>query len=115
MAGNAGGRRVKIKVQSNPRPSDGHGGQDNVPGAWADKFEVWARMRQLNAKEVFANRQKNSRAMYRFEMDFPLGGKIVEETDRILVGTRAFDIRGVNNKDERNRVLIVTTEEGVPD
>lgn len=112
----AGGRSVKLKVQANPRPSDGSGGFDNTSVAWADKFEIWAKMKKSSGREVFANRQTETRNLYKFTMDFPLGGDVVLTTDRLLVdGTRAFNIHSVENVDQRNRELVVIAEEGVPD
>ena len=110
----AGGKNVKVKVQNNPRPDDGSGGQDNTDAAWVTKFEQYAKMRQMNAREVFRNRQIESDAMYKFSMVFPLT-KTVLTTDRLLVGTRTFNIRGVDNVNQQNRVLVITAEEGVTD
>jgi SPP1 family predicted phage head-tail adaptor len=110
----AGGRSVQIKIQSNPRADDGFGGQDNVEGNWADKFEIWANMKRTSGRELFTNRQKESRSLYKFTMVFPLGETVLT-TDRILVGDRAFDIHDVNNVEEMNRELVVIAEEGVPD
>lgn len=110
----AGGRSVLIKIQNNPRPDDGFGGQDNTEAAWVDKYEPWAKMRQASGREVFANREKNARALYVFEFDFPLAVTILA-SDRILVGTRAFDIRRIENVGQRNMLMKVTAEEGVPD
>ena len=47
-------------------------------------------------------------------MDFPLG-KTVLSTDRILFGTREFNIHSVDNVDEMNRELVVIAEEGISD
>jgi SPP1 family predicted phage head-tail adaptor len=108
----AGGKNVRVKVQSPVRPDDGSGGQDNTE--WVDKFEQYAKMRQMNAREVFRNRQIESDSMYKFSMVFPLT-KTVLTTDRLLVGARTFNIRGVDNVNEQNKVLVITTEEGVTD
>ena len=110
-----GSSNVKIKIQDNPRPDDGFGGQDNLDASWADKFETWATMEQQSGGEVFSNRQTESRAMYLFTMDFPLGSKTVLTTDRVLVGSRTFNVRKVKNPGQRNRKLEVTAEEGVSD
>lgn len=111
----AGANNAKIKIQSNPREDDGHGGQENLDGAWVDKFEVWANMKQLSGREVFSNRHIESRGTHSFTMDFPLGGKTVLTTDRILFGTRKFNIHRVDNVEELNRELFVIAEEGISD
>ncbi len=110
-----GANRVKLKIQDNPRPDDGHGGQDNESGAWVDKFEVWAMMKKTSGREIFSNRQTETRSLYRFTMDFPLGGKTVLPTDRILIGTRQFNIHSIDIVGERNKTLVVIAEEGISD
>ena len=114
MAGKAGSKRVKLKVQSNPRPDDGFGGQDNVAGAWTNKIEIWAKMKKTSGREIFANRETSTRNLYKFTMVFPLSVTVLV-TDRLLVGTRPFNIHSVENVDERRRELVVIAEEGIPD
>ena len=109
----AGGRNTLIKIQSNARASDGHGGQDN-DGEWVDKFEAWAKMGKTQGREGFANRQTSTRSAYKFTLDFQLANEVLT-TDRVLVGTRVFNIFNVDNVDEMNRTLIVKADEGRPD
>lgn len=110
----AGGRSTLIKIQSNPRASDGFGGQDNEGGEWVDKFTAWAKMEKGSGREAFANRQRSTRSGYKFTMDFQLANTVLT-TDRVLVGTRTFNIFDVDNVGEMNRTLIVRAEEGRPD
>ena len=110
----AGGRSTLIKIQSNARPSDGHGGQNNTDGAWADKFTAWAKMEKGAGREAFANRQRSTRSGYKFTLDFQLANTVLT-TDRILFGLRTVDIFDVDNVDEMNRTLVVRAEEGRPD
>ncbi len=109
-----GSRNVKIKVQDNPRPDDGYGGQDNAGAAWVDKYETWSSMRKANGRELFAHRHRETRSIYVFELDFPLSVEVLT-TDRILFGTRAFDIFDVDNLGERNWKLKIMAEEGRSD
>lgn len=111
----AGAKNVKLEIQSNPRPDDGHGGQDNLEASWTTKLTTWAKMKKLSGREVFSNRQTETRGTHRFTMDFPLSVSVLS-TDRVLVeGARAFNIHSVDNVDERNRTLVVIAEEGISD
>ncbi len=110
----AGGRSTLIKIQSNPRASDGHGGQDNKGGEWVDKFTAWSKMEKGAGRESFLNRQRSTRSGYKFTLDFQLANEVLT-TDRVLVGLRTFDIFDVDNVDEMNRTLVVRAEEGRPD
>ncbi len=110
-----GASNVKIKIQNNPRPDDGFGGQDNIEASWSDKFETWAKMEKQGGREVFSNRQTETRSMYKFTLDFPLGSKTVLSTDRVLIGARTFNIHSVENVEQRNRTLVIIAEEGISD
>ncbi len=110
----AGAKNVKIKIQSNPRADDGHGGQENVGANWADKMETWAKMTMISGREVFANRQTETRGTHRFEFRYPLSVSVLS-TDRVLLGARAFNIHRVDNVEEQNRTMVLIAEEGVSD
>lgn len=110
-----GAANVKIKIQNNPRPDDGFGGQDNLEASWEDKLETWAKMTKSSGREVFANRQTETRSMYKFEFRFSLSVTVLP-TDRILVnGTRAFNIHSIENVNEQSRTMILIAEEGISD
>ena len=113
----AGGRNVKLSIQNNPRPDDGAGGFENKPGEWVTKFQVMAAMRHMSAGEAWANRKIESRHAYKFTMDFPLGGKTVLTTDRLLIESqsRDFNVRWVLNTGQDNMTLEVVAEENVAD
>lgn len=110
----AGARRVQIKIQNNSRPDDGFGGQDNLAASWADKLETWAKMSKASGREVFANRQTETRSMYKFEFRFSLSVTVLP-TDRVLVGARAFNIHSIENVNEQSRKMILIAEEGISD
>ncbi len=110
----AGAQNVKIKIQDNPRPDDGFGGQDNLEASWVDKLETWAKMTMTSGREVFSNRQTETRGTHRFEFRFPLSVTVKAE-DRVLLGTRAFNIHRVDNVEEQNRTMVLIAEEGISD
>ncbi len=111
---NIGKKNVKIEIQSNPRPDDGFGGQDNEEADWETKLTVWANMKKKSGDEVFSNRQTETRSLYKFTFDFPLSVSVLA-TDRVKYGSRVFNIHSVDNVDEKNETMVLIAEEGISD
>ncbi len=107
---NIGSLNNRIAIQSASRTPDGAGGATEV---WATitNGTVWARIEPASAFEAFAAAQLQHRVTHKITMRY-LG--TVASGMRVLFGSRRFNIRGIKNIGERNAVMELTCEEGLP-
>lgn len=98
--------RHLVKLQSYAVTTNSHGEEDKT---YADIDEVWADIQPLRGKELFAAQQVQA------EVDLKVFVRYPETTlaakDRVLFGTRTFDILAVINSSERNRHLELLCKE----
>ncbi len=104
----AGALRHRVAIQRKTRVSDGQGGYTET---WATVTNgaVCASIEPASSKEVFHAHQLNHLVTHKIVCRFLSG---VTSADRVVFGTRAFNIRSVLNPLERNRMLVLLCEEG---
>lgn len=104
----AGDLRHRVTIQAEQRSDDGYGGS-SLP-TWSTVATVWAEVKPLKGREQLHGQQLEGRVTHRIIMRYRAG---VTAANRLLFGTRAFNIRSVVNVDERGRWLEIMAEEGV--
>ena len=95
-----------FQVEGTPTSDSGGG----FTQTWAELDVLWARLRALSAKELIAAGAQEGQVMYdvtiRYRSD-------VTTANRILIGSRTFNITGVMNPEDLNETLILRAVEGV--
>jgi SPP1 family predicted phage head-tail adaptor len=100
-----GSLRHRITVQRNVTAGDGQGGTSS---AWTAVATVWAEVAPMQGRELFAAQQVNALTSHKITMRYLAG---LTAADRVLFGTRSFNIRQVINVDEVNRWHELIAEE----
>lgn len=77
---------------------------------WADTATVWAAVLPLSGREYWAAQQVSAERAVEFHTRYLSG---VVPKMRVSYNSRTFDIKSVINVEERNRELILVTEEVV--
>ena len=102
---NAGDLRQRIVVQSPSAASDAFGqtAADDAQG-WTTAFTVWAMVRPLNGKDVYAlGAGFTSQVTHKVSIRWP--GSWVTSQMRIQYDGRTFKIQAVSDPDEKKRQL----------
>lgn len=85
---------------------------DNLGGSvttWADEFDAWVRIEPTSGRQsVFAGKIQNP-VTHKITMRYLAD---VTPKQRVLFGTRTFDIQSIINPEERNIALVLMVEEG---
>lgn len=103
-----GRMRHRVTIQSQSTAQDGHG---QPVDTWTDVQSVWASIRPISSKEYYAASGERGEITHEIKIRF---GATVSSEDRIVYGTRVFDIMPPFDVDERNRFLVVRAiERGV--
>lgn len=105
----------RLTIQSPERTDDGGGGFSTV---WKDVVTVWGRISGKSGSERFFGDQLEGRYQYDIVIRFRRG---ITNKHRILYSyevkgvkySRIFNVNTVNNKDEKDRYLILGCTEGV--
>ena len=92
----AGELRHRVTVQEETDTVDGQGGYTS---AWSTFCKVWARIEPLSATEQFYRGGIQPGVTHRVTLRHRSD---IGPTNRILYGTRTFNILGVRNIDERD-------------
>lgn len=103
----AGKLRHRVTIQKRSRAQDPSGEESDVFTAIA---EVWASVEPLTGREQFTAQQILSEVTHRIRMRY-IPGITVSARDRIVYGTRLFDIQFPANLEERNKELEITAKE----
>ena len=102
-----GNMRSRVTIQTLGGSTDAGGGQAT---SWSELDVVWAHIRPLSGREILmANAQvgvvtHEIRIRYRTD---------VTTAHRILLGSRAFNIKAVLNPNDNDKMLLLKCEEGV--
>jgi SPP1 family predicted phage head-tail adaptor len=83
-------------------------GQPN--GAWVELAKEWAAIKPISGREYF--NASGERAEITHTVELRAGGNYVPR-DRIVYGSRVFNIKSVINVEERNRKLRLMVSEHV--
>ena len=76
--------------------------------AWATFAAVWAGIKQMHGKELYASQQFHAESNYLVKIRYRKG---VLPTMRVLYGAKIFDILYVKNVDEENVVMELLCKE----
>lgn len=109
MAG-IGKLRHRVVIQAENATPDGAGGFSDPWASPTVVATVWASVVPLSGSEQFRGMQLEDKITHKITMRYRAG---VTAKNRIVFGTRPFNIRVVRNIDERDRWLELMCEEGV--
>lgn len=103
-----GGFRHRVKIQEETATADEGGGYSRT---WTDVDTMWCSIEPVNPREVFQANQIQARVTHKILTRYRTD---VSSANRLLFGTRAFNIRSVTTKNERSRLTVILAEEGAP-
>jgi len=99
--------RHRISIQSYTAVADGEGGFTNT---WTTTATVWAAVYPVKASQVFDYYSVNSEITHIIKLR---GYITVNATQRVLFGTRIFEILTAENLQERDFVQVLSCKERV--
>lgn len=104
----------RVLLQTLTEASDGAGG---FTSSWATTATLWAAIDSISTSSAAMGGGEHRQAMQLVGSQFVRitirYRAAVTTAMRVVLGSRVFNIRRVNNKDEQNRVLELIAEEGV--
>lgn len=103
----AGELRHRVTIQQKSVTRDSFGAETV---SWTDVAVVWAAIEPLQGREFFSAQQVNAEVTTRIRIRYRSG---ITPAMRVLFGSRAFDIQGIINIEERNRELHLMCKEVV--
>lgn len=103
-----GSLRKQVSVQAEVLGADSAGG---YTPAWTTRATVWAEIEPLSGREVLAAQHLEGRVTHRVTMRWR-DDLTITPAQRLLIAGRAFNIRSVLNRGERNQWLDILAEEG---
>lgn len=96
-----GSRRVLATLQSTTRGVDSYGDESI---SYADIATAWISLRAMSVEERFEAQQVQSEVTHRAVLPYAATYGVLTAGDRVVVGTRVFDVDGPPvNLDERNK------------
>jgi len=101
----AGLLRHQVTIQTRTDIRDGKG---TAVETWSDVTTVWGSIEPLQGKEYYDAHRENADITHRARIRYRPG---VTRENRLLYGSRIFDIEAVLNPDERNRELTLLCRE----
>lgn len=101
----AGILNKRITIQETTETSNDRGGFTEV---WSTYESRWAEIRPFGAKQVYEYRSLNVHATHRIKVR---ADSAVQENNRIVYGSRIFEVLTVENEFEDNVVKWVTCKE----
>lgn len=101
------GPKVVLKLQRVTEVSDNQGGFTQT---WADVADITGVMSTLSDRERMMYGKKAESADYKFSIDYMFANSATAK-DRFTLGSRIFDIDGVENPMQQNRFLIFLISE----
>ena len=105
----AGSMREQITLQTEARAADGGGGYTQ---SFTTNYTVYASVKPVSGNEQYQQGQITDTQQYEFVIRYR-SDKTVTPKNRILWGSRVFQIKSVINDMERNKYLVITAAEGV--
>jgi SPP1 family predicted phage head-tail adaptor len=101
----AGTLRHRVEIQQAEITRDSFGDEQEV---WTAHATVWAAILPLVGREYFTAQQTVNEEMFRLQMRYVPG---VQPAMRLVFGERVFNIRAIQNLEERNRELVIMATE----
>ncbi len=99
--------RHKVTLQQKILTEDGAGGYST---AWEDVATLWAQITPLRGSETTSGGKISAPSSHRFRVRY---SSTVQADMRLLFDGRTFNIRAIQNTDEKNHMLEVLVEEDV--
>lgn len=99
--------RHKVTLERPALAPDSGGGYAQT---WEEAATLWAAITRLRAGERYTNGQLTVSASHIFRLRYTSD---ITADMRFIFDGRAFNIRGIQNVDEKNRMLEVYAEEGI--
>ena len=103
----AGTLRKRVQWQQRTVTTDSFG---QATETWATVANCWASLQPGKGNEKDVADQQRSYSPFDIRVRWP-GNISFSPDDRILYGTRTFNIQNINDVDERHRELVVTAVE----
>lgn len=101
-----GGLRHRVVIQEETPTADTGGGYAN---AWATVATMWCNVEPASGREVFQAQQLQKNVSHRITTRYRTD---ISTANRLLWGSRTFNVRAVLTTAERNRYTLVLAEEG---
>jgi len=98
-------RSVHFQVQEKTATPDGRGGSSL---AWATVFRITGKMKALKGYEMLRGRALTDKITHRVETWYD---SRLTTAHRLLFGSREFNIRFIENVNERNIKVLLSVEE----
>jgi SPP1 family predicted phage head-tail adaptor len=106
----SGRLRHQITLQSPSRTRNAVG---EPVTTWTDVATVWASVGPLSARDLFAAQQWQAEVTHRVRIRYAPDVADVQDSWRVLFGSRVLVIRTVRNIDERNVEIELLCSEGL--
>jgi len=97
--------RHLVTLQRQTGATDSTGAETQT---WSNLATVWAAIQPFTGRELFQNNQLTALGDTRILLRYYPG---LRPKDRVLFGTRIFEIRDVSNRDERNIEMELIAQE----
>lgn len=105
----AGSMRKNIAIQSEVRAADGGGGYVQT---FTTSFTAYFSVNPISGNEQYKQGRLSDTQVYEFVTRYR-SDKTVTPSNRILWGTRVFQVKSVINHMERNKYWVIRAEEKV--
>lgn len=109
----AGNLRSLVSVQQRTATLDSYGQQSTT---WTEVKKVYAHISGLTGRELVLAQAVNTEVSHEITVRWDAALWADPKTAaayRIVLGSRVFDIHGVVNVDERNRMVVLQAAEGL--
>ncbi len=106
----AGEARFRGTIQESIEEQDSHG---EMIDAWTNLAKVWMRILPVKSSERIAQGREETVTTHRVFLRYSTEVAGLNDSMRILFGTRIFAIQSVINVGERNREFELLCEEGL--
>ena len=104
---NIGRMNKRVEIQTKQTVRDAAGGAVHT---WVTDDTVWANISPATGRELYAGEQVRAEVSHKVTMRYYDG---LTTANRLLFGSRVFDINFIKNVDERNRVFELLCKEVV--
>lgn len=99
--------KTPVTFERRTRAADGAGGYAET---WATLRATRGRMRAMSGGERWASSRVEASSTHKLVVRYFAD---IKESDRVIVGSRAYNIRFINNVEYENKWLEITLELGV--
>lgn len=110
----AGTLRKRIQVQQLVPTQDTFGGQSTT---WTTIAEAWSEIEALSSRELLAAQAVGVEISHTITVRYQaiFANPKTVAACRVLYNGRIFNIHGMDNQEERNRIVVLSVSEGLND